>query len=163
MPAIKFRKFGDQLHVEAPTGSGIKEIYSPVYEKNGDFHLEVSGKVDFQEYIESHADSVDLALILKRCEVTGDYSALNRRTGQYIDVTDFPQSYAEFLNYRVKAEQDFAALAPEVREKFDNSIDKYMATAGSPEWLSALGIEVQPAAAPVKEPAQDVKEVSDNA
>lgn len=159
---IKFRTFGESLQVHSNPGCRDKITYSPVYDKSGSWHLEESGKVDFYSEIQSHADSVDIHVLLARY-AAGDESALMQRNGEFFDATDMPRTYAEFLNLRIEAEKNFYALPADVRAKFDHSLEKYMVQAGTPEWLSALGIDAKPAAEAAAADQPDVKEVEKDA
>lgn len=71
------------------------------------------GKIDVQEQIASYEDSVDLGKMIQRFR-NGDQSALNKRPGQYIDVSMLPND-ARLLIEQKRAEllaQMNAAAAP---------------------------------------------------
>lgn len=134
-------------------GSRIKAIYSPEFDKKGVMTLKVSGQENLYEFIQSHKDSVDIHKILERFE-RGDVSALQKAQGMYGDFSEFPKTYAELLNIVIEGEQTFNSLPLEVREKFGHSFHRWLATMGSAEWLSAMGLEVP--APPVENPVESV-------
>lgn len=132
-------------------GSGVKDIYSPEFDKKGVMTLKVSGQENLYEFIQSHKDSVDIHKILDRFE-RGDVTALQKIQGMYGDFSEFPKTYAELLNTVIEGEQTFNSLPLEVREKFGHSFHRWLATSGSAEWLSAMGMEVP--TPPAKNPVE---------
>lgn len=122
-------------------GSRVKDIYSPEFDKKGVMTLKVSGQENLYEFIQSHKDSVDIHKILERFE-RGDVAALQKVQGMFGDFSEFPKTYAELLNTVIEGEQTFNSLPLDVREKFGHSFHRWLATSGSAEWLSAMGMEV---------------------
>lgn len=68
----------------------------------------------------------------------GNTSVINRRPMMYGDFTDAPKSYAQALQMVIDGRATFDALPLSVRNKFDNSFEKWFATAGSADWLSVM-------------------------
>lgn len=122
-------------------GDPIRIIYSPVVQKNGDIILEVSGKEDFQAYIQSFRESTDMAYIFASVNA-GDMSVLNKVQGAYGDFTKMPSTYAEFLQMQIDAKNTFDKLPHEIKMKFDNDVNKFMVNAGDAEWLEKLGVKI---------------------
>lgn len=90
----------------------------------------------------------------------GNTSVINRRPMMYGDFTDAPKSYAQALQMVIDGRATFDALPLSVRNKFDNSFEKWFATAGSPDWLTAMSPD-----SPVTDPVPDSdseSEVIDN-
>lgn len=63
-----------------------------------------------------------------------------------LDVTQLPTTFAEFLQMQIDRKRDFDRLPVEIKQKFNNDLNQYMATAGSQEWFDKLGIDLKPAA-----------------
>lgn len=158
-------------HDRAPQNPGdpVKIIYSPVFDKEGNLELQPSGKENLYDFIQSHAESVDIHVILERF-ARGDVSALSKVQGTYGDFTTIPKTYADLLNAVIQGEAYFMSLPVETRAKFDHDFHKWMAGMDDmPSWLAAMGLE--PAAAPpdvstqpvlpeaVKEAEQAVKDM----
>lgn len=120
-------------------GDPVKTIYSPVVKDDGSIEIEPSGKVNTDEEIQSYAQSCDMKVILNRY-MNGDTSVLNMKEGMYGDFTKMPKTYAEFLQQQIDAENTFNKLDPKIKEKFDNDLNQFMATAGSEEWMKKLGV-----------------------
>ncbi|UPW41024.1 internal scaffolding protein [Sigmofec virus UA08Rod_5712] len=128
----------DRVHVEP--GSGDKLIYSPYYTDDGRLELEVSGKENLYEFIQSHAEGVDIHVILARFAQSGDPDILNRAQGFSLDATTMPKTYAEALNAMIHAETYFNSLPVETRARFDHSFQVFLASMDQPGFLTKLGI-----------------------
>lgn len=125
-------------------GNPIKQLYRARYDDAGAVALVDDGQEDLYAYIQSHADSVDVHVMLKRF-ANGDKDALSKRQGIYADVTGMPRTYAELLNTVNDLERRFMELPPDIREKFGNSFSQYAAQLGTPAYMAALGItDVKP-------------------
>lgn len=68
-----------------------------------------------------------------------------------IDATQLPKTFAEFLQLQIDRKREFDRLPVEVKQKFNNDLTQYMATAGSEEWFDKLGIDLSVPAADQKE------------
>lgn len=123
-------KFMTQFMVQDRTvsnhGDRIHKLYSPVFDKDGIMHLEEAGTEDIYDMIQSHKDSVDIHLILKRYSA-GDFAALSRAQGMYGDFTQAPKTFAEALNALIGAENYFISLPVKEREKYGHSFERWLA------------------------------------
>lgn len=126
----------------APVGSGVKVMYSGRYDERGHVVLDESGKINLYEEIQSHADSCDIHVIMDRY-VSGDVGALSQVQGAFLDVTNMPKTYAEYLNTINSLERSFMALDPDVRSRFGNSFAQFLASAGDDDFLIRLGHQVE--------------------
>lgn len=149
---------GDRKEVCTNPGERMKVKYRAEIDDVGNLELVPDGSTDVYEAIQSHAASVDINVILGRY-VNGESYLLEQRDLAYLDTTQMPQSYAEMLNLLNRAKSDFEALPLDQRAAFDHSFERYMASAGTPEWLAALGF-VQDVEYPGSDPG---KEISENA
>lgn len=107
---------------------GEKEVqkFKPVFDTNGHMELEPCGKDNLYDFIQSWAESVDIHVLMKKYQ-NGDITALNQRQGQFIDIADFPTSYAEMFNLMQEAEDKFYELDPSIRAKFNHNFREYLA------------------------------------
>uniref|UniRef100_A0AAU8AV18 Internal scaffolding protein n=1 Tax=Dulem virus 140 TaxID=3145617 RepID=A0AAU8AV18_9VIRU len=126
-------------HFHSNLGSPVKQLYQAEYDKDGTLNLVESGRENLYDYIQSHKDSVDIHILLQRYK-NGDVSALSRAQGTFGDFTEMPKSYAELLNNLIKGESYFNELPVEVRSKFDHSFQKWLVSAGSDQWMEAMGM-----------------------
>lgn len=118
---MKFNKLFD--HKKPPktiAGERYKIEYKLELDEHGVEHLVKCGKTDMHEYIQSHADSVDLNLMIQRYTM-GDTDALERMQGFYADVSGMPVSMAEMLNVHNKGKMLFETLPQEIREAYGNN------------------------------------------
>lgn len=124
----------------ANPGSRIKTLYAPQIAKNGTYELVENGTEDLYASIQSHADSVDIHVILD-CFSRGDVAALSRMQGVYADVSGVPGTYAEMLNLVIAGETQFASLPLEVRARFDHSYAKWIAAMDNmDEWQKLMQV-----------------------
>ena len=139
-------------------GSPEHITYSGHYDEKGRVVLEESGRENIYDFIQSHAESCDIHVLMKRYQ-NGDVEALSQKQGFYGDFLDFPKTYAEALNHMNEMERQFMALPVETREKFGNSFTEFLAASAEPDFLDRLGIKKES----VTEPdisQDDIKEVS---
>ena len=60
------------------------------------------------------------------------------------DFTEAPQNLAELQNIMIRAEQIWDEVPKEIKLKFDNDVDKFVASFGTIEWAKNLGIYAEP-------------------
>lgn len=122
-------------------GSRIKTLYGPIYDDKGIIGLKEIGTHDLYSEIQSHADSVDIHVLLKMYQ-NGDTSVFSRVQGAYGDFTQMPSTFAEALNTMIAAEQYFNSLPVETKAKFGHSFSQFLAGMDSPTWAADAGIEL---------------------
>lgn len=113
-------------HFYCDSGEFVENKYEVHYNKDGERELRNVGKKKntFDE-IQSFRESCDIDVILKKY-YNGDFTVLNRNEAQYIDVTQFPESYAEWFEQGEKAKRYFYSLDPEIRAQFNNSFEQFL-------------------------------------
>ena len=126
--------------VFANPGDPIHITYAGHYDEKGRVVLEESGRENIYDQIQSHAESCDIHVLMKRFQ-NGDVTALSQAQGQYLDATQFPKTYADMLNFVNEQERAFMALPVDVRAKFGNSFTEYLAASGEPDFLERLGFK----------------------
>lgn len=116
---------------------------------DGEVCLVEDGVRDIYEAIQTHADDGDLVLTIQRLSMGYDVE-LNPE-GAYTDFSDAPLTLADAQNKIIQVKDEFSKLPPEVRQKFGNSAESYIALYGSPEWARSLGLISEETKSPVKE------------
>ena len=149
-------QYDKKERVHCCSGDPIKLLYGLEVDDKGVTDLVVKGKFDLYEFIQSHADSVDIMKILERFE-NGDVDALNKYQGYYADITDAPKSFAEALNTVIKAKDLFYSLPLEVRAKFDYSPEQFVASLGTQKFVDAVGQKSPTLSDPVEKPVEIVE------
>ena len=124
-------------------GSPEHITYAGHYDEKGRVVLVESGRENIYDFIQSHAESCDIHVLMKRYQ-NGDFDALSQKQGFYGDFLDFPKTYAEALNHMNEMERQFMALPVETREKFGNSFTEFLAASAEPDFLDRLGIKKEP-------------------
>lgn len=141
-------------------GSPEHITYAGHYDDKGRVVLEESGRENIYDFIQSHAESCDIHVLMKRYQ-NGDFDALSQKQGFYGDFLDFPKTYAEALNHMCELERQFMALPVETREKFGNSFTEFLAASAEPDFLERLGIKKDSVSEPVPDiPQVESKEVT---
>lgn len=127
----------------SPAGSRTKVLYGPIFDSNGRMSLKETGVHDLYAEIQSHADSVDIHVLLRRF-AQGDPGALARVQGAYGDFTQVPKTFAEALNTLIAAEQYFNGLPVDVRAQFGHDFHQFIASMDAPDWLTKAGLVPKP-------------------
>ena len=118
--------------VFAHVGTPDKVVYAGVYDEKGNFDVVEKGKMNLYNEIQAERDSVDIYAMLARFS-NGDQQALNKVQGVYGDVTKMPRTYAEMLQTLYNAENTFAGLPVELKAKFGNDVNRFIASMDTPE------------------------------
>lgn len=147
---LSFRTQYDHQAVISQPGERFQDTYNSIVTDTGSIDLEVSGKRDLYSYIQSHADSVDINLIVQRY-ASGDGNALNQRNPLYGDFTVYPKTYAEMQQRFIDAENLFMSLKPDDRAKYNHNVSEFISDIGSERWMNVLGLN------PVKQDSGAVK------
>ena len=100
------------------SGSPYRNVFKLKSMEDGSKDLVVVGQYNFQEEIQSHADSVDIQNILDRY-ARGDISVLNRVASVYGDFTSMPSTLGELSQRILDANDLFNNLDIDVRREFD--------------------------------------------
>lgn len=123
-----------------PAPDSVYDHLVPTYHEkvvDGFTTLVHDGYKDIYEMIQSHADEADIEAIVNRLTL-GDYSDV-RNDGRYIDVSDMPKSLAEAQNLILCIREEFGSLPADVRDKFGNSVERYVEQYGTETWANHLG------------------------
>lgn len=156
-----YTQYDRPARVHVDPGDPVKTLYGPVFDKNGVMQLKETGKHDLYAEIQSHADSVDIHVLLQRY-ANGDPGVLARVQGAYGDFTQMPQTFAEALNTLIAAEQYFNGLPVETRAQFGHDFHQFIASMDQPGWTSKMGLEpsVPESPSPVPSPTSTPSEPS---
>lgn len=145
-------QFSQSERVYQPAGNPVKTLYGPVFDKQGRMRLEEIGKENLYDYIQSHADSVNIHILLKQYQ-NGDPSVLSRVQGAYGDFTQMPRTFAEALNTMIAAEQYFNSLPVETRAQFGHNFNQFIASMDQSDFTQRMGIAPSPDPAAPSAPA----------
>lgn len=135
---IKFKSYFEMLCpsnkskiLDYISNSGERFVQTYEYEVvDGIKSLVPKGETDLQDFIDSFAESQDINNIIARF-VNGDMSAVNPNQGTYGDFTNVPNTYAEIFERVQHCKNVFDKLPVDLRDKFDNSYEKFWSDFGS--------------------------------
>lgn len=137
----QFEAYETPVRVHQESGDRVKTVYSPFYDDFGVMQLRPTGKHDLYAEIQSHAESVDIHVLMERYQ-QGDAGALARVQGAYGDFTQLPSTFAEALNLMTAAEQYFLGLPVETRALFGHDFRQFIASMDQPDWTKKVGIDL---------------------
>lgn len=127
-----------------PTEAGESVRRTYLWERNekGEKVLTLDQTIDQQAEIDSYLEETKLENIIRRASIDPDIAARIKPDigGGIQDFTEAPQSLAELQNIMMRAEQIWDEVPKEIKLKFDNDVDKFIASYGSVEWAKNLGI-----------------------
>lgn len=150
-------QFQSHSRVHANPGNPVKVLYSPKFASNGTMELVEAGKENLYDYIQSHKESVDINVILKRF-AKGDVTALQRRQAMFGDFSDAPATYAEALNSMIVAEQYFNSLPLETRAKFGHNFHTFLVSLDRPDFSEMIAVHDVVAPSVAGKSAEDMPE-----
>lgn len=120
-------------------GSRYRDVYHAVIQDDGRVELEVVGKEDMQDFINSFKDSCDIELLVSKA-VNGDPTALMQKQGFYGDFTSMPKTYAEMLQRVNDAKVFFDGLPVDKKANYNNSFEEFVVKLGNIDTLVDVGI-----------------------
>lgn len=133
-----------QTATAKPTEAGEPVRRTYLWERNekGEKVLRLDQTIDQQAEIDSYLEETKLENILRRASIDPDIAARIRPDigGGIQDFTEAPQNLAELQNIMMRAEQIWDEVPKEIKLKFDNDVDKFVASFGTVEWAKNLGI-----------------------
>ena len=133
-----------------PTEAGetVRRTYLWEINEKGEKVLTPDQVIDQQAEIDSYLEETKLENIIRRASIDPDLAArlIPDIGGGLQDATEMPQNLMELQNIMLRAEQIWGEIPKEIKLKFDNDVDKFVASFGTIDWAKNLGIyqEEQP-------------------
>lgn len=127
-----------------PTEAGESVRRTYLWERNekGEKVLKLDQIIDQQAEIDSYLEETKIENIIRRASI--DPNIAERIApdlgGGIQDFTEAPHTLAELQNIMIRAEQIWDEVPKEIKFKFDNDVDKFIASFGTVEWAKNLGI-----------------------
>lgn len=138
---MAFRTQYERVEVLSNPGDPIVKTYKAHIDEDGTVTLKESGKVSIYDEIQSHADSVNIELMLKRYQQTGDDSMFLVRQAYYGDFSEMPTTVAEMYQRMSDANDIFMKLPTDVKEQFNNDPKQFLASFGTEKFFNVFGIK----------------------
>nr|DAW87964.1 MAG TPA: Scaffold protein [Microviridae sp.] len=135
-------------------GETIRRTYLWEFNEKGEKVLTLDQVIDQQAEIDSYLEETKLENIIRRASIDPDIAArlVPNMGGGLQDATDMPENLMELQNIMLRAEQIWDEIPKEIKLKFDNDVDKFVASFGTIDWAKNLGIYQE------KEPEEPKKE-----
>lgn len=108
-------------------------------QENGTIKLIPDKEIDLQEKYNAEYPSTTIDNILANCNPMQNFADDGLHG---IDATKLPKTFAEFLQLQIDRKREFDRLPVDIKQKFGNDVQMYMATAGTEDWFTKLGIEL---------------------
>lgn len=123
-------------------GESIRRTYLWEFNEKGEKVLTLDQVIDQQAEIDSYLEETKLENIIRRASIDPDLAArLVPDVGNGIqDATEMPENLMELQNIMLRAEQIWDEIPKEIKLKFDNDVDKFVASFGTVDWAKNLGI-----------------------
>lgn len=138
----KFRSaYSGQERRKSLTGNGREPEYEYKVTDEGR-ELVKTGEKDVYALIQSHLDETKIENIIKRATYDpGILGNQNWQTGEVMtDISDAPTNYHEWYGRIKDAEAEFDKLPIEIKNKWDNDVEKYIMAYGTKEWADKMGV-----------------------
>lgn len=135
-----FRETAEAWPTEA--GESMRRTYLWEHNEKGEKVLRLDQIIDQQAEIDSYLEETKIENIIRRASIDPNIAARIAPDlgGGIQDFTNAPQNLAELQNIMLRAEQIWEEVPKEIKLKFDNDVDKFIASFGSVEWAKNLGI-----------------------
>lgn len=146
-----------------PTEAGESTRRTYLWERNekGEKVLKLDQVIDQQAEIDSYLEETKIENIIRRASIDPNIAERIRPDigGGIQDFTEAPQTLAELQNIMIRAEQIWDEVPKDIKLKFDNDVDKFIASYGTIEWAKNLGIyKDEQAEVKTPEPAEKTEE-----
>lgn len=135
-----FRETATAKPTEA--GESVRRTYLWERNEKGEKVLKVDQIIDQQAEIDSYLEETKIENIIRRASIDPNIAEriAPNLGGGIQDFTEAPHTLAELQNIMIRAEQIWNEIPKENKLKFDNDVDKFIASFGTVEWAKNLGI-----------------------
>ena len=123
-------------------GESVRRTYLWERDEKGEKKLKLDQIIDQQAEIDSYLEETKIENIIRRASI--DPNIAERIApdlgGGITDFTEMPHTLAELQNIIIRAEQIWNEVPKGNKLKFDNDVDKFIASFGTVEWAKNLGL-----------------------
>lgn len=132
---------------ETEAGRKVRLTFRWTYDNKGNKSLVQDEEIDRDAEIQSYLEETKIENIINRAAFDPSIvqrlnTKLNDEEPQ--DFTNMPSTLAEAQNMMIQAENTWNKLPREIKNRFDNDVDKFIAGFGTAEWMEALGLNQKP-------------------
>lgn len=161
---MKFRvAYETYENKSTPSGDKIQYEHRENIDKNGKRTLIKDVAINAYDKIQTSREQCEIETILRKA-TEGDLSVLSMVNGNYLDITDAPNSLAEAQQFVMRSKREFDKLPDETRKKFEYNAEIYVANYGTKMWEDAVGITAaREAEKAAKQAEKDLKKLQKEA
>lgn len=132
---------------ETEAGRKVRLTFRWAYDNKGNKSLVKDEEIDRDAEIQSYLEETKIENIINRAAF--DPSIVQKLGTQLSDAepqdfTSMPSTLAEAQNLMIQADQTWNKLPREIKQKFDNDVEKFIAGFGTAGWMKALGLNQEP-------------------
>lgn len=132
---------------DTEAGRKTRLTFRWTYDDKGNKNLAQDEEIDRDAEIQSYLEETKIENIINRAAF--DPSIVQKLSAKLSDAepqdfTNMPSTLAEAQNLMIQAEQTWDKLPKEIKQKFDNDVDKFIAGFGTANWMEALGLNQEP-------------------
>lgn len=132
---------------ETEAGRKTRLTFRWTYDEKGNKNLVQDEEIDRDAEIQSYLEETKIENIINRAAF--DPSVVQRLSAELNDeepqdFTNMPNTLAEAQNMMIQAENIWNKLPREIKQKFDNDVDKFIAGFGTANWMETLGLDQKP-------------------
>lgn len=134
---------------ETEAGKKVRLTFRWTYDDKGNKNLVEDEVIDRDAEIQSYLEETKIENIINRAAFDPSVAIkMNARLNdaEPQDFTNMPSTLAEAQNLMIEAEQTWKKMPREIKQKFDNDVDKFIAGFGTENWMEALGLNQEPVA-----------------
>lgn len=134
---------------ETEAGRKTRLTFRWAYDEKGNKSLVQDEEIDRDAEIQSYLEETKIENIINRAAF--DPSVVQKLSAQLNDeepqdFTNMPSTLAEAQNMMIQAENTWNKLPREIKQKFDNDVNKFIAGFGTADWMETLGLDQKPMA-----------------
>lgn len=139
-----------ELHLSFHTSSGsrLRKLYQKATDKNGAPTLIDAGVEDVYDSIQKAAVGITVEDLIRRAS-NGDTSAIPEVVDSYPDLSHCPKDMLEAHTMLTAMRLKYDTLPAEIRSKYGNSFDKFLAACADGSVLTSLKSETAPSVTPL--------------
>lgn len=123
-------------------GESVRRTYLWERDEKGEKTLRLDQTIDQQAEIDSYLEETKIENIIRQASIDPNIAARIAPDlgGGIQDFTEMPHTLAEIQNIMIRAEQIWDEVPKEIKLKFNNDVDNFVASFGTVEWAKNLGI-----------------------
>ena len=128
---------------ETEAGKKTRLTFRWTYDDKGNKSLVQDEEIDRDAEIQSYLEETKIENIINRAAF--DPSIVQKLGAQLSDTetqdfTNMPSTLAEAQNLMIQAENTWNKFPSEIKQKFDNDVNKFIARIGTADWMETLGL-----------------------